>query len=448
MGEGRYQRYLGGRTGVRLCERGVEITVPDRTTADLIERCIADDLRSAVEAEGAFGGRAPEVRFRVETSIEERPKAEPVQAGREAVAPEARPHRHRAERKLKTLEEFVVGDSNRLAFAAARAVADGGGDGIDLVVIHGGCGMGKTHLLEGIAHAAMRRGARVKVTTGDAFTGEFVGAIKAGSPGSFQRRHRGVDVLCVDDAHFLAGKEATQVELVHTIEALRGSGATVVLVTDHHPSEVKRLHQSLVSRLIAGLVVRVDPPEGALRAELVRRQAGSLGMTLTDDAARVVLERSGESARSIEGVLKQVLTMSRVIGCGSVIDAATASAAMAGRAGTRPERAGPVAVEKIARVVCGALGVGMDEFLGRGRTARVVLAREMTVVIATRVSNRSFPEIARAMGRTNHSTPLTQIKKARGLMERGEVVRVGCELDGVAYAEVADRLEARVRASA
>lgn len=450
VGAGRFERYLGGREGVRLHEGGVEITVPDRTTAELIDRCVSEDLRRALAAEDGFGG-APEVRFRVEprgqargeTRGEGRATREPAPA-----APPVRTRRHRAERPLKTLDGFVVGESNRIAYAAARAVAEGAPVGADLVAIHGGCGLGKTHLLEGIAHAARRRGARVRLTSGDAFTGEFVRAIRAGSTAEFQRRHRGVDVLCVDDAHFLAGRGATQVELVHTIEALRSTGATIVLVTDHHPSEVERLQAALVSRLIAGLVVRVDPPEASLRGALVRRLALERGMTLSEEAAHLVASGAGASVRAIEGALAQVLAVARVSGAGPAIGAATAAAALGGRAGAGRERSGPIAVEAIAREVCAALGVAMGELLGRGRTARVVLAREVTVELATRLSNRSFPEIARAMGRTNHSTPLTQVKKIRGLMADGAVVRAGCELDGVAYAEAVDRLEARVRASA
>lgn len=449
VGAERVRKYLGERPTLRMRNDVVEICVPNRTAAELLNRGVGDGLRRAIADE--FGGAG--VRVRVRTP-------EPAARPQDTTAPPPPAERTvrvpRDRRPTRTLDSFVVGASNRLAHAAAVRVAEAQAhDAFAPFVVHGACGMGKTHLLEGIADHArrVRPGLRVRMTTGDAFTTAFVDAVRhGGSIEAFHRQHRRVDLLCVDDAHFLAGREATQNELLHTLEALRSVGSRVVLATDAHPLEVKKLSEALTSRLISGLVVRIDPPGADLRRELIARGSAKRGMTLEPGALELLVERTerggtGQSPREMEGTLAQVhavWSLSR--GAGGPVGVSDVERALNLRS---PERGaasrGPIPLERVVRRVCDEVGVEPNDLFGRGRARRVVLARSLAVLVARRVSGASYPEIGRAMARSNHSTVITQMKTIEGRIAKGETVSAASTLDGLSYAEAADRVERAVR---
>ncbi len=449
VGADRVRKYLGERPTLRVRDDVVEVCVPNRTAAELLNRGVGDGLRRAIADE--FDGAG--VRVRVRAPEPATPAPEPEHRARSA-EPAARAPRER--RAMRTLESFVVGGSNRLAHAAAVRVAEASvQDAFAPFVVHGGCGMGKTHLLEGIADHArrVRPGLRVRMTTGDAFTTAFVDAVRhGGSIEAFHKTHRRVDLLCVDDAHFLAGREATQNELLHTLEALRSVGSRVVLATDAHPLEVAKLNEALTSRMISGLVVRIDAPGADLRRELIARGAAKRGMTLEPGAVDMLVERTerggtGRSPREIEGVLAQVHAVwSLARGSRGPVAVADVERAVTLRSPDRGATArGPIPLDRVVRRVCDEVGVEPNDLFGRGRARRVVLARSLAVLVARRVSGASYPEIGRAMARGNHSTVITQMKTIEGRIAKGETVRAASVLDGLSYAEAADRVERAVR---
>lgn len=460
FGADRLRKYLGAEPRVRMDGGAVEFSVPNRTAAELLDRGVGAGLRKAVSEE--LGGAAVRIRVAPGAGATERAVETPTtpttgDAG--TAGTEDRPRKPAADwRPRKTLDGFAVGDANRLAYAAAVRVAEAGvEDAFAPVVIHGGCGMGKSHLLEGIAERArrVRPGLRVRMTTGDAFTGAFIDVVKRGaSIEAFHRHHRRVDLLCVDDAHFLAGREATQIELLHTLEALRSVGARVVMVTDEHPLHVERLNEALASRLVSGLVVRVDPPGGELRRELIARIAAKRGLALSAGALEMLVERTrrggdGMSPREIEGAVTQihaVWSLNARHGRHGGATCADVEAALEVRTPRGSGRArGPMPVEEVVRAVCVEVGVGEDELMGRGRSRRVVLARSLAVLVSRRVSGASYPEIGRAMARSNHSTVITQMRSIEKRIAAGEVVSAASGLDGLSYAEAADRVERAVR---
>ncbi len=451
IGSDRVRKYLGERPSLRLTGGAVEVCVPNRTAAELLNRGVGDGLRRAIADE--FGGAGVRVRVRTPDPVVRAPA---VQTPAQPAPPPSPGRAPRERRVMRTLDSFVVGESNRLAHAAAVRVAEAQvQDAFAPFVVHGGCGMGKTHLLEGIADHARRvqPGLRVRMTTGDAFTTAFVDAVRnGGSIEAFHRQHRRVDLLCVDDAHFLAGREATQNELLHTLEALRSVGSRVVLATDAHPLEVKKLSEALTSRLISGLVVRIDAPGADLRRELIARGSAKRGMTLETGALELLVERTerggtGQSPRELEGTLAQVhavWSLSR--GVRGPVGVSDVERALNLRS---PERGsvsrGPIPLDRVVRRVCDEVGVDQTELFGRGRARRVVLARSLAVLVARRVSGASYPEIGRAMARGNHSTVITQMKTIEGRIAKGETVSAASVLDGLSYAEAADRVERAVR---
>ena len=453
VGDEQFERFFAGQTSVSYEKGRLDVAVPDGFMRDLIDRRFGNQLREAAESEQPAGG--VEVRFRVDDTTfagrRAHGRAEPPPPTARRVP--RRPRRHR-------LDDFVVGESNRLAFAAAERIAAADGpDAFSPLFIHGVCGVGKTHLLQGIAerHRELYGEAKVKYTTAESFTNAFLHALRTKSVDAFRREHRGLDVLCIDDVHFFSSKEQTQSELLHTAEAASLAGTRLVLASDEHPRRIAKLSRHLASRFSAGAVVRLDSPDPELRRALVRRFAERRGIAFEDAAVELIAERSlragDSSVRMIEGMVIQVEAVCRLL---------PELAGPRGRAGLnvvgralglgdqRTEGAvtRPVGLDSIVDEVCRALSVELDELLGRGRHKRVVLAREMVTLLARRMTTSSFPEIARALGRPSHSTVVTAHNRVRGSVERGARVVAGSGFDGATYGELAERLQSDVKRGA
>jgi chromosomal replication initiator protein len=468
VGAERYARFFDRQTHLNLGSGHLDVTVPTGFAAQLLDRKFGELLRRAASTGAPIGGTAGtgaapvELRFRVDGAAFGAGAA-PTALRREA--PRARPAPVRHGKPVATdpagryrLEDFVVGDANRLAFSAVQDVCRGRDAGrISTLFIHGRCGVGKTHLLQGTAARCHEGGAVVRCTTAETFTNEFITAVRANRIDAFRKSYRGVEVLCIDDVHFLSAKQGTQAELLHTFDALNLGGARVVLASDEHPRAIQKLSESLSSRFMAGLVVRLDEPDPALREQLVRKLAERRGLSLDDGAARLIATRGGGapgqpggSVRDLEGLVTRVEAVTRLLAGQNapvpVIDgtmvrrALGLSAAGERPAGSRPRR--PIRVETIAAEVCGTLGVDIGELRGRCRHARVVVARSLTAYLSRRLTTMSFPEIARAMARPNHSSVITAFRRVEGQIRDG--LLLGADYGGVSLADLAAQLEERL----
>ena len=352
------------------------------------------------------------------------------------------------------LGEFIVGDSNRLAYNAALEMArrEPGEAGAAALFLHGDCGVGKTHLLNGvIAEVKSRRpDARVRCVTGEVFANEFIAAVQKQDFEGFRARYRGLELLCIDDVHFIAGKKKTMVELLHTFDALDLDGARVVLASDEHPKRIERLSQRLVSRCVSGMVVRIERPDRGLREKLVETMALRRGLRLTASAVGVVAEACVGSVREIEGAVVRLEAYVRLFsdpggsaeGEGGLIGDEMVRRALGATAYHRPPK--PVRVSMIAEVVCEELGVETSELLGRGRHGLVVLARSMVSTLARDLTTQSYPEIARCLNRKNHSSVVASCQRTRRWIERGDLRDGGPRYGTVSVGELRDRLREEV----
>ncbi|QOI99161.1 MAG: ATP-binding protein [Phycisphaeraceae bacterium] len=466
VGEDRFRRYFDPTTRVRVDGRVVDVSAASGFVADLLTRRLSEPLRRAASEE--LGEQGVEVRIHVEAPAVAEDSA-PAAAARAAEGPSRRAETKPAGRggvgpsralRLR-LDDFVVGESNRVAFGAAVRVGEGTYDLPGPLFLHGPCGVGKTHLLQGTALRFLERrpGAVVRYTTAEAFTNEYITAIRAGSMAAFRRSYRTVDLLCLDDVHFLSNKESTQRELLHTFDAAGLSRGRVVLASDEHPRAIASLSDQLASRFVAGAVIRVEPPEAGLRERLVRHVAARRGLSIEDGAVTLIAERAGAeggpwaggSVRDLEGCVARVeasaLVMPELCPSGS-IGLALARRALGlcespGAGVPRPRR--PIPLGHLVAEVCGALNVPAAEFTGRGRHKTVVLARELAVYLARRMTTQSFPEIARAFGRTNHSTALTAYQRFEKKVAAGEPAPGDLPpgLSGLTMGELAERVARR-----
>lgn len=460
IGQERFTASFEKKAILRVDEGTLEVAVPNKVLCGLLERrfgALIDDLAAEeigrrpirfVVAPDLFGPRAEAAAEQLTAPTPATIEAKPnglTGAG----APSRKPSPSSTPSERYRLETFIVGESNRLAYNAAAAMADAGPEsaGYSPLFIHGPCGVGKTHLLSGIAQRFKERhpGASVRVTGGEAFVNEYVAAVRAGDVEKFRRSCRRVDLLCIDDVHFLTNKQSTQGELLHTLDELQRGGARIVLVSDEHPRQIKLFSAALVSRFMSGMVAGIGAPDPELREKCVRMFTKLRGLSIDDSGIALLVERTGQlpgqdptSIRDIEGLITRVDALHRLVpeyrvggenGNAGSVGALVVERALGGPGGStvtdpgasqRPSR--PVRIEAIIGHTAAAMGIEVSELSGKTRHPRVVLARAIITHLARQMTTLSYPEIARAIGRPNHSTVITAFQRFAKQLQADESV--------------------------
>ncbi len=324
------------------------------------------------------------------------------------------------------LDDFVVGPGNAVAFAAAQSMVRSVGRAFKLLVLHGGVGLGKTHLIHGVCNALRRADSTIecRYISGEEFTNEFIAAVKSGRVEAFRARFRNVDVLAVDDIHFLANKKATQDEFLHTFNAIDACGRSVVLTSDRHPRTIATLTEPLIDRLIAGTVVQIDPPDYSTRREILVRRARTMNQDVPAETLDYIAGHVTRNIRELEGALYTLTAYASLMRQPLTVEAAQAILAEH----VNQSRRSPD-VREIERVVGQRFGVSPEQIRSRSRDRTVSAARAVVMYLVRKHTALSFPEIGRSLGKKNHSTVLMAVQRIEALLARdGDVAwRVGAE---------------------
>jgi chromosomal replication initiator protein len=302
-----------------------------------------------------------------------------------------------------TFEQFVIGDGNRLAHAAALAVAEMPGLAYNPLFICGPPGLGKTHLLHSIANYVRDHGGGMSVlyTTAEAFTDQFVGALQSGAIEAFKAAYRNVDVLLVDDVQFLQSKARTEQEFFHTFNALQGAGAQLVLTSDRLPRDMSALEDRLRERFESGLVTDVRPPDASTRLTVLRKRAQQDELAIDDDALRTIAGRVDANLRTLEGALIRVVAFGSLTG--RAVTAELAAEVLDGLyPDLKPSRAHTV--REIQEQTADAFGVSLEQLLSSSRAAPVAWPRQVAMYLARELTDQTLPAIGRAFGGRNHTT--------------------------------------------
>lgn len=346
------------------------------------------------------------------------PCASPAQpeASSLATAPPAGSSHELRLRPKYTFEQFVIGTSNRFAHAAALAVAETPGQAYNPLFIHGRPGLGKTHLLHSIGNYVVRHGGglRVRYTTVEEFTNEFVRAVRARDTDAFKDRFRGVDVLLLDDVQFLAEKVRTEEELFHTFNVLHDSGRQLVMTSDRSPDELDGLEQRLGERFASGLVVGLEPPELPVRRAILEKRARLDSVEAPSDLLDEIAARVTTSVRALEAALIQVIAYA------SLRDE-PASPDLAARLLMRldPEpRGGPCTVAAVLDATAEQFGLGVDAIVARDRRPAVARARKVAMYLARELTAESLPAIGRGFGGRDHTTVLHAVRSVTSELKR------------------------------
>jgi chromosomal replication initiator protein len=317
-----------------------------------------------------------------------------------------------------TFDRFVIGGGNRLAHAAALAVAEAPSEAYNPLFLHGPPGLGKTHLLGAIANYLQSNapGLSVRYTTAESFTNEFVGALKSAGAEAFKSRYRDIDVLLIDDVQFLEGKPATEEEFFHTFNALYESGSQLVLSADRIPSELSTLATRLRDRFEWGLTVAVEPPNLATRLTVLRHLVQEAGVEIADaDALGELANRIDANVRQLRGALTRVLAHASLM-------ARPLSSELIAEVIPRGRSAQATSVEEIQQRVAECFGISRAELIGSSRAATPLRARQVAIFLTRELTDLSLPQIGRLYGGRDHSTVLNSLRRVEaGLAEDPEL---------------------------
>jgi chromosomal replication initiator protein len=442
VGRQRFHVWFDNSTRLDLRQDGLEIAVPNDFIGEWIGKHFGQPIQDAAHE---VLGAPLHVRFAVVPELFEvggKPQSSRAQTAEEYQAAESDGTIRRAAaiiplprmstpsvldddkvmtghlpRLRHTLDTFVVGAGNQLAHTTANYVAELPGTQYNPLFIHGNCGLGKTHLLQGLCRRfiELHPTKRWMYLTGEEFTNEFLTALRTNKLDLFRRKMRDLDLLVIDDVHFLGGKKATQEEFLHTFNAIEAMGRQVVMASDNHPKLIDEFGESLINRFVSGMVVRIDPPNYATRCEILRALSLRANMGLGEDVVNWIARRVTQNVRELEGAITRINAHMRLTGCEA--DVATAQAALGD---LDRQLIAPVKPDNILQAVCDYFGLERTDLMSGRRQRTISLARSVAMFLVRKGAKLSFPEIGSRMGKRNHSTVISACRRIERAVAKNE----------------------------
>jgi chromosomal replication initiator protein len=313
--------------------------------------------------------------------------------------------RHSCLNPRYTFETFVVGSGNRLAHAACQAVAEKPARAYNPLFLYGGVGLGKTHLLHAIGNACHANGLNVLYVSSEEFTNDMINAIRTHTTQAFREKYRTADVLLVDDIQFIAGKESTQEEFFHTFNTLHGQDKQIIVSSDRPPKSLMTLEERLRSRFEWGLTADIQAPDLETRIAILRAKAERTGRSIPDEILDVIARRVQSNIRELEGALNRLIAFADLSGSSltpDLVDVALSD--------LLPSRQN-ISASKVIELVAREWQITVDALLGRDRSQKVALPRQVAMYLLRKETDASLPQIGEVLGGRDHTTVMYAIQK-------------------------------------
>ncbi|MDP2940456.1 MAG: chromosomal replication initiator protein DnaA [Candidatus Omnitrophota bacterium] len=309
-----------------------------------------------------------------------------------------------------TFEAFVVGPSNRFAHAASLAVAESPAKAYNPLFIYGGVGLGKTHLMQAVAHHIQHKDPNIKncYMTSERFTNELIDAIQHRTTAKFRQKYRNIDCLMIDDIHFIAGKESTQEEFFHTFNVLFDNHKQIIISSDRPPKEIAKLEERLSSRFSWGLITDIQPPDLETRIAILRKKVEREPIKVPDEVLNFIAQEIKSNIRELEGALIRVVAY-------SLLEEKEVSLGLAQEVlkDLVKESQRKITIDAIQKHVTDFFGVGLQDMKTKRRNKNIVLPRQIAMYLARELTNLSLPEIGAGFGGKDHTTVLHSWNKIK-----------------------------------
>jgi len=316
-------------------------------------------------------------------------------------------------------DTFVVGGSNALAYAAAKAVVEYPGNRHNPLFIYGGVGVGKTHLMQAVGHALAAKGVkRVAYLTSEQFTNDLVNSLRMKTVDSFKKKYRDVGALLIDDVQFFAGKESTQEEFFHTFNHLYMNGVQIVMTSDRKPQEIERLEERLVSRFLGGLTVDIGLPDYEMRVAILRQKSAEMRSHVPNEAINMIASNVLTNARELEGTFVRLINESYITG--GVITPELLEKVLGVKTKQESRKLRPI---QIISVVAKHFEMKNKELVGTSRKADLVLARHIAIYLLRAELGLQLTKVGELFGGRDHTTIMHAAEKITSEIETDPKVR-------------------------
>lgn len=418
IGEPRYNLWFAGKTKLTCEEDRLTIGVPNLFLQDWLQKKFGSEVRAVVDE--VLGSEAV-LQFAIDPQLFQQSRQSEAAIPRDdcPAEPVRRPHVRR--RRLRSLQDFVVGPCNRVAHASAVSLVETPEECPSPLVLHGPVGVGKTRLLEGICEGFAKKQAdlRIQFLSAEEFTNRFLQAMQQKKLAAFRQQFRSCDALVVDDIGFLAKKQATQEEFLHTLDALQAEHRPIVLSSDCHPRLADHWLPELTDRLVGGAVWGIATPDHATRLQLLRAKAIPSG-GVSESILAFLAENLRGNVRELEGAIHTVQHLGKVHGRCVDLDLAREALGDLLRHSLRA-----VQLDDVERAVCSVLGISRDWLLSKKRTWPHSYPRMLAMYLARAHTRATYGEVGKHFGGRNHSTVVAAEKKARQWLADNITLQLG-----------------------
>ncbi len=321
-----------------------------------------------------------------------------------------------------TFENFMVGGSNQFAYAAVKSVSEKPGQTYNPLFIHGGVGLGKTHLMQAAGNVFQNQGKSVIYTTSEQFLNDFIRHLRNKTMDRFQEKYRKCDVLLIDDIQFLSNKEGIQEEFFHTFEALKGVGKQIILTADKHPKKIGGLEKRLQSRFEHGLVADIQPPELETKIAIIEKKCEINKVKLTKDIVNYIATVIETNVREIEGILSKLHAYSQLMH----VDITIEFTKNVLKDQLQENRAN-LTLDVITEYVAKDLNIKPSEIRSKSRSRNLVYARRIAIYLCRDLTPNTMPQLAQYFGMKDHTAISHTLKKINELMKNDEDFKVKIE---------------------